>query len=60
MGDPLITDLIVEIEDAMKETSPVLFGFDLSNPEALDKSKENRKDLLKILCDHLTTLMTVK
>ena len=60
VGDPLITDLIVEIEDVMKETSPVLSGFDLFNPEALDKSKENRKDLLKILCDHFTTLMKVK
>ena len=52
VGYPLITDLIVEIEDAMKETSPVLSGFDLFNPETLDKSRENRKDLLKTLCDH--------
>ena len=36
----------------MKETSPVLSSFDLFNPEALDKPKENRKDLLKTLCDH--------
>ena len=32
VGDPLITDLIVEIEDAMKETSPALSSFDLFNP----------------------------
>ena len=37
---PLKTNLIVEIEDAMKEISPVLFSFDLFNTEALDKSKE--------------------
>ena len=52
VGDPLITNLIVEIEYAMKETSPVLFGFDLFNSEALDKLKENLKDLSKTLCAH--------
>ena len=52
MGHLLITDLNVDIEDAMKETSPVLSGFDLFNPEALDKLKENQKDLLETLCDH--------
>ena len=52
VGDPLMTDLIVETEDAMKETSPVLSGFDLFNSEALDKSKENLKDLSKTLCAH--------
>ena len=51
-GEPLVKDLIMEIEDVMKETSPVLSGFDLFNPEAVDKSKENRNDLLKTLCDH--------
>ena len=52
MGDPLITNLIVEIENAMKETASVLSSFDLFNPETLDKLKENQKDLLKTLCDH--------
>ena len=39
----------------MKETTPVLSGFDLFNPDAVDKSKENRMDLLKTLCDHYGT-----
>ena len=52
MGDPLITDLIVEMENAMKETSPALSSFNLFNPEALDKLKENWKGLLKTLCHH--------
>ena len=55
VGEPLVKDLIIEIEDAMKETSPVLSGFDLFNPDAVDKSKENRMDLLKTLCDHYRT-----
>ena len=55
VGEPLVKDLIIEIEDAMKETSPVLSGFDLFNPDAVDKSKENRMDLLKTLCDHCRT-----
>ena len=55
VGEPLVKDLIIEIEDAMKETSPVLSGFDLFNPDAVDKSKENRMDLLKTLCDHYGT-----
>ena len=55
VGKPLVKDLIIEIEDAMKETSPVLSGFDLFNPDAVDKSKENRMDLLKTLCDHYGT-----
>ena len=45
----------MEIKDAMKETSPVLSSFDLFNPEAVDKSKENLTDLLKTLCDHYDT-----
>ena len=45
VGDPLITDLTVEIEDAMKETSPNLSGFNLFNPKPLDKSKEMRNNL---------------
>ena len=52
LGEPLLKDLIVEIEDPMKETSPVLSGFDLFNPDAVDKSKENPNDLLKTFCDH--------
>ena len=39
----------------MKETSPVLSGFDLFFPDAVDKSKENLMDLLKTLCDHYGT-----
>ena len=35
-----MTDLIVEMEDAMKETSSVLSGFTLFNPEGLAKTKE--------------------
>ena len=45
----------MEIEDAMKETSPVLSGFDLFNPEAVDESKENQIDLLKTFCDYYGT-----
>ena len=45
----------MEIKDAMKETSPVLSSFDLFNPEAVDKSRENLTDLLKTLCDHYDT-----
>ena len=37
VGDPFITDLIVEMEDAMKQTSPVHSGFKLFICEALDK-----------------------
>ena len=33
----------------MKETSLVLSGFDQFNPDAVDKSKENRMDLSKTL-----------
>ena len=55
VGEPFVKDLIIEIEDAMKETSPVLSGFDLFNPDAVDKSKQNRMDLLKTLCDHYGT-----
>ena len=55
VGEPLVKDLIIEIEDAMKETSPVLSGFDMFNPDVVDKSKENRMDLLKTLCDHYGT-----
>ena len=62
--DPLITDLIVDTEDAMKENSPVLADINLFNPEALDKSKKNPEYLLKTLHDHyvsqLTTLIKVK
>ena len=39
----------------MKETSPVLSGFDLFNPDAVNKSRENHMDLLKTLCDHYGT-----
>ena len=55
VGEPLVKDLIIEIEDVMKETSPVLSGFDLFNPDAVDKSKENRMDLLKTLWDNYGT-----
>ena len=57
VGDSLMADLIVEIENAMKETSPLLSRFDLFNPEPLDKSKENQKDLLKTLCGHYVVTM---
>ena len=40
VGDPLMTDLIVEMEDAMKEISSVLSGFTLFNPEGLAETKE--------------------
>ena len=43
---PLLADLNAEIEDTMEETSPVLSGFDLFNAECLDKSEQNRKELL--------------
>ena len=43
---PLLADLNAEIEDTMEETSPVLSGFDLFSAECLDKSEQNRKELL--------------
>ena len=46
VSEPLLADLIAEIVDTMKETSPVLSGFDLFNPESLDKSEQDRKELL--------------
>ena len=33
----------------MKEAFPVLFEFELFNPEGLDKSKKGRKELLTML-----------
>ena len=52
MGEPLLVDLVTEIEDAMKETSPVLSGFNLFNRECLDKSEQNRKELSQVLINH--------
>ena len=49
---PFLVDLITEIDDAMKETSPVFSGFYLFNPEYLDKSKQDRKDLSQTLINH--------
>ena len=54
-GEPLVNNQIIEIEDAMKETATVLSGFDLFNPDTVDKSKENHMDLLKTLRDHYGT-----
>ena len=48
----LVVDLTIATEDAMKETSPVLSAFDLFNPEWLDKSEQNRKELSQILINH--------
>ena len=55
VGESLVNNQIIEIEDAMKETATVLSGFDLFNPDTVDKSKENHMDLLKTLCDHYGT-----
>ena len=52
IGKPLVADLVLEINDAMKETSPVLTAFDLFNPDSLDKSLETRKEYLKTFCNH--------
>ena len=52
MDEPLLVDLVTEIEDEMKETSPALSGFDLFNPECLDKSGKIRKELSQILINH--------
>ena len=38
VGQPLTQGLIEEITGAMEETSPVLAGFDLFNPDCFDKS----------------------
>ena len=52
VGESLLVDLIAEIENAMKETTPVLSGFDLFYPECLEKSEQNRKELSQILINH--------
>ena len=51
MGEPLLV-LISEVDDAVKETSPVLSGFDLFNSECLDKPEQNKKELSQILINH--------
>ena len=57
--ETLIIDVIVKIQDTMKETSLVLSGLNLFNAEVIYKSNENGKELLKMLRDHLVTqLMT--
>lgn len=40
---------IVQVEGAMKEACPVLFEFELFNPEVLDKLKKGQKVLLTML-----------
>ena len=51
VGEPLLV-LISEVDDAVKETSPVLSGFDLFNSECLDKPEQNKKELSQILINH--------
>ena len=43
MGYSLLADLIIEIEDAMKETTLVLSGFHLFKPECFNKSEHVKK-----------------
>ena len=43
----------------LKETSPVLSGFDLFNPECLDKSEQNRKELSHILTNQILINTTI-
>ena len=40
-GEPMITNLIAEVNDAMQETSPVLSAFNLFNPDALFKDDKS-------------------
>ena len=42
----------------MKEACPVLFEFELFNPEVLDKSKKGRKELLTMLCNLYDTTIS--
>ena len=41
----------------MKEASSVLSGFNNFNPESLDKSEQNRKELSQILLDYMAMTM---
>ena len=51
-GEPMITNLIAEVNDAMQETSPVLSAFDLFNPDAVFKDDKSRKEFFNTLTDH--------
>ena len=51
-GEPMITNLIAEVNDAMQETSPVLSAFDLFNPDAVFKDDKSRKAIFNTLTDH--------
>ena len=58
LGQPLTNDLIDEITGAMEETSPVLSGFDLFNPDCFDKSTETRQEHFEVLVNHYGTSTT--
>ena len=51
-GEPIITNLIVEVNDTMQETSPVLSAFDLFNPGAVFKDDKSRKEFFNTLTFH--------
>ena len=50
-GEPMITSLIAEVNDAMQETSPVLSAFDHFNPDAVFKDDKSRKEFFNTLTD---------
>ena len=51
-GEPMITNLIAEVNDAMQETSPVLPAFDLFNPDAVFKDDKSQKEFFNTLTNH--------
>ena len=58
LGQPLTDYLIDKITGAMEETSPVLSGFDLFNPDCFDKSTETHKEHFEVLINHYGTSTT--
>ena len=54
----MITNLIVKVNDAMQEASPVLPAFNLLNPNAVFKDVKSQKDLFKTLTDHYGQMKT--
>ena len=63
VGEPLINDLMTEIEIAMEETSPVLWdrsAFSVFNPDCLDKSTASRRSKVDVLVRHYGQPITDK
>ena len=58
VGDPFLSSLIDELQDAKNETWPVFSGFDLFNPMAADKSLETRRKHLDTLLSHYGQVAT--